>query len=195
MKRLKTVDLVTIALVAAILCILAPISIPLAFSPVPITLGWFCIVMSGIVLGRKKGTICVLVYILLGAVGLPVFSGYTGGFQKILGPTGGYLWGYLFMVWLIGFFVELCTKNVKMMMVGAAAGAVLGGVVCYALGTLWMMLQLQMSFMEALWSGVIPFVPLDLLKSAIAVISCCPIRQVLISQGLLQTNSSGIKSK
>ena len=187
MKRYKTVDLVTIALVAAILCILAPISIPLAFSPIPITLGWFAVVLAGIILGKRKGIICVLVYILLGAVGLPVFSGYTGGFQKILGPSGGYLWGYLFLVWMTGFFVELCSRNLRWMMAGASVGALLGGIICYGLGTLWMALQMDMTFMEALWAGVIPFIPLDLAKTVIAVIACCPIRQTLIGQGLLHT--------
>lgn len=185
MNHLKTVDLVTIALVAAILCILAPISIPLAFTPIPITLGWFAVVLAGIVLGRRRGTVCVLVYILLGAAGLPVFSGYSGGLQRILGPNGGYLWGYLFLVWMTGFFVELCSRSLRRMMAGAIAGALLGGIICYGLGTLWMALQMGMTFTEALWAGVIPFLPLDLVKIVIAVIACCPIRQALIAQGLL----------
>lgn len=182
---MKTVDLVTIALVAAILCILAPISIPLTFSPIPITLGMFAVYMAGIILGRRRGTICVLVYILLGAVGLPVFSGYAGGFQKILGPSGGYLWGYLFLAWLTGFFVERFSKNMKSMILGAVLGALSGTVVCYAFGTLWMGLQLHMTPMEALWAGVIPFIPLDLVKLVLAVVVCCPVRKGLMSQGLL----------
>ncbi len=191
MKRMKTVDLVTVALMAAILCILAPISIPLSFSPIPLTLGMFAVYMAGILLGREKGTLCVLIYLLLGAVGLPVFSGYSGGFQKIIGPTGGYLWGYLFLAWLTGLFVELFEKSVKMTMLGAVIGAVTGTAVCYAFGTLCMGLQLSMTPMQALWAGVIPFVPLDLVKLALAVVVCCPIRHLLLSQGLIEKKIRG----
>ncbi|MCI8893487.1 MAG: biotin transporter BioY [Lachnospiraceae bacterium] len=189
MKKMTTAELVTIALVAAILCILAPISIPVGFTPIPITLGWFAVVMAGIVLGGKKGTVCVLIYILLGAAGLPVFSGYSGGFQKILGPSGGYLWGYLFLAWLTGCFAEMGGRNLAQMMRRTAVGAVLGAVICYAFGTVWMGVQLHMTPMEALWAGVIPFVPLDAAKTVLALAACCPLRQRLVSLGLIPVKS------
>lgn len=182
MKRLQTVDLVTIALVAAILCILAPVSITLGFTPIPVTLGLFAVVMAGIILGKNKGTICVLVYILLGAVGLPVFSGYIGGIQKIAGPSGGYLWGYLLLVWVTGFFVEKFAGKWYMVLLGAMLGTVL----CYAFGTVWMGIQLEMSPVEALWAGVIPFIPFDIVKLIIAVAACCPVRNILIQQNLIR---------
>lgn len=182
MKNFKTVDFVTIALVAAVLCILAPVSITLGFTPIPITLGLFAVVMAGIILGRVRGTICVLVYILLGAVGLPVFSGYMGGIQKIAGPTGGYLWGYLFLVWITGYFVERFAGNWYM----SFFGALVGTIVCYGFGTLWMGLQLKMTPMEALWAGVIPFIPFDLIKIIIAVVACCPVRNALVRQNLIR---------
>lgn len=186
MKHMKTVDLVTIALLAALLCILAPISIPLSFSPIMVTLGMFAVYMAGILMGPVKGTCCVLVYLLLGAVGLPVFSGYSGGFQKILGPSGGYLWGYLFLAWLTGFFVEKLGRTAKMTVLGAVIGGLTGTVVCYAFGTFWMGVQLSMTPMEALWAGVIPFIPLDLIKLFLAAAICCPIRRLLLAQGLIQ---------
>ena len=180
MKQLRTVDFVTIALVAAILCILAPISITLGFTPIPITLGMFAIVMAGVILGSRKGALCVLIYILIGAVGLPVFSGYTGGIQKIAGPSGGYLWGYLFLAWFTGYFVEKFAGKWYM----ALTGALIGSAICYAFGTVWMGVQLSMGPMEALWAGVIPFLPFDLVKIAVAVIACCPVRTMLIQQNL-----------
>lgn len=186
MNRLKTVELVTIALVAAILCILSPISIPLGFSPIPITLSLFCVVLAGIILGRKKGTICVLLYILIGAVGVPVFSGYSGGFQKILGPSGGYIWGYLLLVWVTGLFSENCRGSRLKNMAGTFCGAVVGTAFCYTLGTIWMGCMLHMTPAEALWAGVIPFLPFDLIKILIAVTACCPVRQILLSQGLIR---------
>lgn len=181
MRNLKTTDFMAIALVAAILCILAPMAITLGFTPIPITLGTFAILMAGIILGRVRGTVCVLIYILLGAVGLPVFSGYMGGIQKILGPTGGYLWGYLFLVWLTGFFVEYFKGKWYMCFLGA----VLGVASLYAFGTLWMMISLEMTFFKALMAGVVPFVPFDLMKIVVAVVACLPVRQRLVRQNLI----------
>ena len=183
MRKFKTVDLVTIALVAAILCILAPVSFSIPFTIIPITLGLFTIVMAGIILGKTKGTICVMIYILLGAVGLPVFSGYIGGVQKIAGPTGGYIWGYLFLAWITGYFVERFAGKWYMCFLGA----VLGTAVCYAFGTVWLAVQMKMGPMEALWAGVIPFIPFDLIKIVIAVAACCPVRSILVKQNLIRT--------
>lgn len=181
MRNLKTADFVTIALVAAIMCILAPASIPLGFTLIPITLGTFAVLMAGIILGRTRGTICVLIYILLGAVGLPIFSGYTGGIQKILGPTGGYLWGYLFLVWITGFFVEHFKGKWYM----CAIGSVLGVAFCYFFGTIWMMISLNMTFWQAFAQGVAPFVVFDLAKIVVAVVACLPVRQILLRQNLI----------
>lgn len=181
MKKFTTIDLVITALSAAILCILAPISIPLGFTPIPVTLGFFAVVMVGILLGSFRGTVCVFVYILLGAVGLPVFSGFVGGLPKVVGPTGGYLWGYLFMTFLTGFFAEKFAGKWYMCLLGA----VLGSAICYAFGTVWMALQLSMGPMEALMAGVIPFIPLDLVKILAAVFVCCPIRAQLRQQNLV----------
>ena len=90
---MKTRDLTLTALFAAILCVAAPFSIPVG--PIPITLATFAIYLAAIVLGKKYGTLAVVIYILLGAVGLPVFSGFSGGFQKIVSATGGYIIGYI----------------------------------------------------------------------------------------------------
>lgn len=181
MKRFTTADLARIALMAAILCILSPISIPLGFTPIPITLGLFAVVMAGILLGSMRGMACVLVYILLGAVGLPVFSGYAGGLPKVAGPTGGYLWGYLPLAFLTGLFAEKSAGKWHFCMLGAA----LGTAACYLFGTVWMGAQLSMPFRDALLAGVVPFLPLDLVKIIVAVLVCCPIRARLTRAGLL----------
>ena len=80
---------------AAVISIIAPISIVIPLSPVPISLGTFIILLNVFVLGGKYGTISTLIYILLGFIGLPVFTGWTGGVSKVLGPTGGYIIGYI----------------------------------------------------------------------------------------------------
>lgn len=181
MRHLKTTDLVTVALVAAILCILAPVSFYVPFTPIPITMGIFAIAMTGIILGKTKGTICVLIYILLGAVGLPIFSGYIGGIPKIAGPTGGYIWGYLFLTWITGFFVEKSAGKWYVCFLGG----LLGTIVCYAFGTAWLAAQQKLGLTEALWAAVIPFIPFDLIKIVFAVAVCCPVRSILVRQELL----------
>jgi biotin transport system substrate-specific component len=101
MHKTSIQNMTKIALFTAIIAVCAMISFPLP-SGVPVTLQTFAIALTGFVLGWKKGLISVAVYLALGMVGVPVFSGFTGGFAKIFGVTGGYLWGFLLMVLLCG---------------------------------------------------------------------------------------------
>ena len=106
-STLSTKCLTITALMTAILCIVAPFSLPLPFSPVPISFATFILYLTSYVLGAKYGTISCLLYLLLGFIGLPVFSGFSGGVGRLLGPTGGYMIGYLFLVLIGGLAVEL----------------------------------------------------------------------------------------
>lgn len=162
---LSTRRLVLIAMVTAVLCILAPLSIPIPVSPVPISLATLVLLASVYILGWKDATISVLVYLLLGTVGLPVFSGFSGGPGKLVGPTGGYLVGYLFMTLLAGLFVEHFSDRFLVV-----AGMVLATAVMYSLGTAWLAFQLDLTFTAALSVGVIPYLPGDTAKIVIAVI-------------------------
>ena len=104
-QKIRTKQMVLIALMTAVTCVLGPLSIPLPFSPVPISLTNFAIFLAIFVLGMKSGTISFIIYLLLGAIGVPVFSSFRGGLQVLAGPTGGYLIGlavcYAFgTVWL-----------------------------------------------------------------------------------------------
>ena len=110
-KKLSTRKLVLIALMTAITCIFAPMAIPIPVSPVPISLTNLVIMISIYVLGFKDATISYIVYLLLGLVGLPVFSGFTGGLGKLAGPTGGYLIGFIFLALISGLFVDKFPKN------------------------------------------------------------------------------------
>lgn len=91
----RVYSLCVTALFAAILAVLSPLSIPLPFTPVPLSLGTFAVYLAAAAGGVRWGTLSVAVYLLLGAVGIPVFAGYSGGLQVLVGPTGGYLIGYL----------------------------------------------------------------------------------------------------
>ena len=163
---MKTKQLALTGLMAAVLCILGPISLPIPISPVPISLGTFAVFLTVYILGMKLGTVSVCIYILLGLVGVPVFSGFSGGIGKVLGPTGGYIIGYLFMALIIGFFVDKWKTNFVLI----AIGMVLGTAVCYLFGTVWLAKQAGMSFSAALPAGVIPFIPADIVKMILAVL-------------------------
>ena len=103
-RKTSTYAMVVTALMAAVTCILAPLSVPIG--PVPISLTNFAIYLSLYLLDWKKGTLSYLIYLLLGLVGLPVFSGFTGGLAKLAGPTGGYIIGFIPMAIICGFAFE-----------------------------------------------------------------------------------------
>lgn len=169
----KTKSLVMTALMAAVLCILAPISIPV--TNVPISMATFVVYLCGLILGWKYGTLSVLIYLLLGMVGLPVFAGYKSSIAVLAGPTGGYLIGYLAIAVCCGISVKW-GKGKRVIMV---AGMFLGTAVCYTIGTIWLAMQLHLSAKAALMAGVIPFIPGDLIKMALCVIAAPAIRQQL----------------
>ena len=102
----KTKEITLIGLMTAVTCIAGPLSLPLPFSPVPISLTNLAIYFSVYILGMRRGTISYLVYLLLGFVGLPVFSAFTSGPAKLFGPTGGYLIGFIFMALICGYCID-----------------------------------------------------------------------------------------
>lgn len=174
-KGLNAKTIALIGLMAAVTCIMGPLSIPLPFSPVPISLTNLAIYLTIYVLGMKKGTLSYIIYLLLGFVGLPVFSGFTSGPAKLLGPTGGYLIGFIFLAIICGIFIEKWTTKRLLCFIGM----VIGTAVCYLFGTVWLAYQAGMSFYAALAAGVIPFIPGDLVKIVIAMILGTEIRKRL----------------
>ena len=130
----KTKELTLTALMAAIICVLGPLSVPLPFSPVPISLTMIGIYLAVYAVGMWRGTIAVIIYLLLGLVGLPVFSGFSGGPAKLLGPTGGYLIGFVFTALISGFFVDRFWRKRLV----SAVGMILGIGVAYIFGTAWL---------------------------------------------------------
>ncbi len=166
-RQFTTRRLVLIAMVTAITCIIAPFSIPIPVSPVPISLTNLILLISIYILGFKDATISFLIYLLLGAFGLPVFSGFTGGMAKIAGPTGGYLIGFIFMTIIAGIFVERFA-NRRILIV---TGMVLATLVAYFFGTVWLAFQMELPFTAALSIGVIPYLPGDTAKIILAVLT------------------------
>lgn len=165
-QKIRTKQMVLIALMTAVTCVLGPLSIPLPFSPVPISLTNFAIFLAIFVLGMKNGTISFIIYLLLGSVGVPVFSSFRGGFQVLAGPTGGYLIGFIFLALIMGFALDHFDRK----LVPTIIGMIIGMAVCYAFGTVWLAKLLSLSFKEGLMMGVIPYLPGDAAKIIIAAI-------------------------
>lgn len=156
---MKTKDLTYIALMAAVLCILAPISLPIPASSVALTLATFALYLMAYILKPKQAVAAVGLYLLLGAVGLPVFSGYMSGISRFAAPGGGYLIGYLFLVCISGWFIQRYS-NIPMQILGM----LLGTLAMYMLGTFWMATVTGVSFLATLPAGMLVFLPLDIIK-------------------------------
>ncbi len=178
-NRISTRQLTFMGLMTAVMCALGPLSIPLP-GLVPISLGTLVLYFYPYLLGTRRAALCCLLYILLGAIGLPVFSGYSGGLQKIFGPTGGYLLGYFLIILFQGVAIRRFPNNRLV----HAAGILVGTVCCYLIGTLWLGQLLGLSFGKALAAGVIPFIPGDIGKAAAALIIAPLIRARLQTAGL-----------
>lgn len=162
------------AIMAAVICILGPLSIPIPVSPVPITLTNLAIYFTVCILGWKLGTVSYLIYLVIGLAGLPVFSSFGAGFGKLLGPTGGYLIGFIFMAIICGLFFEQTDNRIVLFL-----GLILGSLVNYLFGTAWLAVQASLTFSQALWAGVIPYIPADLIKILLAVMLAPPLRKRL----------------
>ena len=164
---LKTADIAYIGLFVAIMAICSWISIPAA---VPFTLQTFGVFLAVGVLGGKRGTLAVALYLLMGAVGLPVFAGFSGGAGVLLGSTGGYIVGFLFTA-LIMWAMEKVPGNRTVVMI---ISMVLGLLACYAFGTVWfVVVYAQKTGPVGLWTAlgwcVFPYLIPDLVKMALAL--------------------------
>lgn len=152
---------VVTALFAALLCVLAPVSVN--FWVLPVSLGTFCVCLLALLTDRRCALMGIILYVALGAVGLPVFAGFTGGAHVLTGPTGGYLFGYIPLAFVISL---VCDKRHSLPRM--ALGMVLGHLICYGLGALWYAIHTDTPILTALLVGVLPFIPFDLVKMTAA---------------------------
>ena len=169
-RKITTQQMALVAIMTALTCILAPFSLPIG--PVPISLTNLVIYFSLYLLGWKLGTLSYVIYLLIGLVGVPVFSGFTAGPAKLFGPTGGYLIGFIPMAIIAGIVIDKYTEKWLLCLLAR----IVGTIVCYALGTAWLAYEAKMDMMAALWAGVIPFIPGDLVKMALAILIAPKIR-------------------
>jgi biotin transport system substrate-specific component len=151
--------LARVALLAALTAVGAQIQAPLPFSPVPVVLSNFFAILAGLVLGARAGAASQVVYLLLGAAGLPVFAGLRGGVQVLAGPTGGYLIGFVLAAAAAGLLRGPRPGSGR-----AVAAAAVGAALIYAVGVPYLAAVTGMGLRRALVVGVLPFLPGDALK-------------------------------
>lgn len=167
-SKQKTLDMVYIALFAVVIVICSWISIPVN---VPFTMQTFGIFLTVSVLGGKRGSMAVLIYILLGTVGIPVFAGFAGGIGIIMGNTGGYIIGFLFSALTMWGMERLFGSKNQILVFSM----VLGLIVCYAFGTIWFMAVYAgnsgpVGFITVLGWCILPFLVPDLVKIVLVML-------------------------
>ena len=177
-ESLNTRDAAMIALCAAVMAVCSWISIPAA---VPFTMQTFGVFLAVGLLGGRNGTLAVLIYILLGAAGLPVFSGFTGGIGHLFGATGGYIIGFIFSGLLMWLVEALLGRSMKTLVASMIAGLL----VCYAFGTAWFMVVYardsgSVGLITALSWCVFPYIIPDALKILLAAVMTRRIRPLIM---------------
>ena len=165
---MKTRDMAYIALMAVLISVCSWLSVP---SVIPFTMQTFGVFCALLLLGGRRGSIAVLLYIVMGAVGLPVFSNFTGGVGKLMGPSGGYIFGFLLTALCYWGMTALLGEKPLIKILGLAAGLVL----CYAFGTLWFVevyswVKGPISVTAALAMCVLPFILPDAVKISLALL-------------------------
>jgi len=183
-RGLDVKSLTFVALMAALCCVLGPLSVPMG--EVPVSLQVLAVYLCVYVLGRKLGTLSVCIYLLLGLLGVPVFAGFSGGPQTLFGPTGGYIIGFLFTAYVMGLIFDyMGAKSAMGRIVLQVVGMVAGLAVCYAFGTVWFMFVMKTSLVESLAMCVLPFLLFDGVKIVIAIIVGNALRTALSRANLM----------
>ena len=166
---MSTSAITRVALMAAVTAVAAQIAIPIF--PVPFTLQVLAVVLSGFLLGSRYGALAQAIYVLVGAVGVPVFAEFSGGLGRVLGPTGGYLVAYPIAAAVAGLAAPTVARATRRraLWVGSFWGCA-GLAVIYAIGATWLAVVTDLPLAVAVAQGVLIFVPFDLIKVALAVL-------------------------
>jgi len=154
---------------SAVILVMAQITIPLPFTPVPMSLASLAVILAGTILGPTDGTIAVVIYILLGIVGLPAFAGFTRGFTTLLGPTGGFIMGYPILAFLAGYLSSLFKKKIKLFTTYMLAVSI-ATIPFYTLGCMWYLFYSKTTVAVSITVSIVPFIPSDIIKNILASI-------------------------
>lgn len=173
-KEFSVRDLIFIAIFTALICLVSPITV--ARGPeAPITLATLTICLTAAVLGFKRGLVCVIIYLILGALGVPVFAGWTGGYQHFIGSTGGYLIGFIPLIIVAGLIIDANPKNAYMYFVGMIAGVAL----CCLCGAVWLVVKYNLAF-AGIWDQCFkPYLSAECIKIFCAAMLGYPLRKLI----------------
>lgn len=187
---LKGIDslrgLILAALFVALMAVVGQIAIPIP--PVPVTLQTLAVMLAGSVLGRRFGTLSMLVFILLAAVGVPVLSGGSAGFGVLMGPTAGFIWTWPLAAFLIGWMTEK-SRNLNGVRL-TIYHFVFGVILVHMVGVMWMWLGIGMDGRAALLAGSLPFIPGDIVKALLGAVIALKLHKVLTVPGREKTATS-----
>jgi biotin transport system substrate-specific component len=186
-EQIKLRMMIVTALFAAIIGVLAQITIPLPL--VPITGQTLAIGLAATILGARHGTFSVLLYLVIGAAGVPVFAEFSGGISKLVGPTGGYLVGFIPSALLMGYFLEKTSFTIKSAMIANTIGMF----ITLLFGTTWLKISADLTWVGAFSGGFTPFIIVGLLKAALASWIGILVRQRLLSAKLLISVGKDVK--
>lgn len=175
----KTKMMMIIAMFAALISILAQVTIPLPL--IPITGQTLAIGLTATILGSKNGSLAVLVYLLLGLIGLPVFASFSSGFGVLFGPTGGFLIGFIPTAFITGLWLEKTTYTYW----NAIIANLIGVCISLSFGVIWLKVAGSLSWHAAFLSGALPFIPVGIIKALLAAWLGILIRQRLTMAKLL----------
>ena len=168
-KKWSVRDLCFIGVFVAIIAVLAQVSIPMP-GGIPMTLQTFAVPLAAIVLGWKKGMIAAVVYILLGAAGAPVFTQFSGGLARVIGPTGGFIFSFPIMAFIVGFGAERCREFKGIKPLWLATALALGSIVNLSMGMIHLSILNQITLAAAFSAAVAPFILLEVIKMALAFV-------------------------
>ena len=172
-KNTKTYSIVLIALFAALTAVFSQISFPIG--PIPINLGLLAVFISSGLLTVGKSVLSQAVFLLIGAVGVPVFANFKGGLSALVGPTGGYLLGYIISAFAISLILAKFGKKIYQIAIALSVGLI----ICYAFGTLWYVVSTNTSFIDALFLCVTPFIIGDVIKIIVATTLICKLKKFI----------------
>ena len=178
-KKFTIKDIVYIGVFAAIISVCALITIPTPWG-VPFTLHTFAVALSAYCMGKWKGSLATTIWMLIGLVGVPVYSGFTAGPAKLFGPTGGYIWSFILMTFCCGIALNKQKKWLTVVF------SILGLAVCYICGMLQFMLIMHMGMAEAFFLTIAPYMVKDIVSIFAAYGIAIPIRKVMLQNQLEQ---------
>ncbi|MFP7446223.1 biotin transporter BioY [Bacillus infantis] len=185
--QLKLRSMIVTALFAAIIGVLAQITVPLPL--VPITGQTLAVGLAATILGSRYGTLSVILYLIIGAAGVPVFAEFSGGISKLAGPTGGYLVGFIPAAFITGLYIEKTGFTFK----HALVANIIGMFVTLIFGTAWLKIAAGLGWGAAIAGGFTPFLAVGVIKAALAAWAGIIVRRRLVSARLIFTSGPTVK--